>query len=332
MDISRPAVLISSVAIFALGCSSGSDSSPEMAPLTLTITDAPVNLAEVDQVCVDFNRITLHYAGEDDVLLDYNPLPSQVRSETHCTTGTWDGTLPVPPIKLDALGGPLTVALAESMQVPVGRITWIRLHFTGGSFVRDDLGGEHDLRCPSCDVTDNNDGRGFKLNRAFAVTTEGLAVTVDVDLHKSLHQNASGYVLRPTARIEVDETLGTIAGDVHEGIINSAGGMPFSGTDVDTGCAVYIYAGHDTTPEDHYDGSTVISTARVRYDLASGLYGYAAGALFGGTEGAPERYTAALTCDGDDPLVNELDTEVVFTEGQNADVVARQTETINFLP
>jgi hypothetical protein len=303
-----------------------------MAPLSLTITDAPVNLAEVDQVCVAFNRITIHYAGNEDVIVDYNPLPSQVSSETHCVIGTWDGTLPVPPIRLDALGGPLTVALAESKQVPVGRITWIRLHFTGNSFILDNMGGQHDLRCPSCDVTDNNDGRGFKLNRTFPVTSGGLAVTVDVDLTKSLHQDANGYVLRPTARIEVDETLGTIAGDVHEDVISSAGGLAYSGIDLDTGCAVYIYEGHDTSPEDHHDGSTVVSTARVRYELASGLYRYAAGALLGGTEGTPEPYTAALTCDSDDPLVDELDTEVVFTAGQNADVVAGQTAPIHFVP
>lgn len=332
MNILRPVLLVLITAALLAGCGSSSNSSSETATLTLTITDAPVNITDIDQVCIDFNRITVHYASAPEVILDYNPLPSQVTPETHCTVGTWDGTQPVPPVRLDALGGPLTVALAESMQVPVGRSTWIRLHFTGGSFIRDVMGGQHDLRCPSCDVTDNNDGRGFKLNRTLNVTSGGLAVTVDVDLHKSLHQDANGYVLRPTARIEVDETLGTIAGDVHEDVISGAGGLLFSGTDLDTGCAVYIYAGHDAIPDDHHDGSTVVSTARVRYDPTSGLYGYAAGALFGGTEGTPELYTAALTCDLDDPLVDELDAEVVFTAGQNGDVVAGQTASIDFLP
>ena len=110
----------------------------------------------------------------------------------------------VPPVRLDAQGGPLTVALAESLQIPVGRVTWIRLHFAGTSFVRDNVGAEHTLRCPSCDVTENNGGRGFKVNRTFEVTSDGLGVMVDIDLLKSLHEDSNGYALRPTARIEAE--------------------------------------------------------------------------------------------------------------------------------
>jgi hypothetical protein len=146
-------------------------------------------------------------------MLDYAPLPAQVAPETHCEDADrWDGSTPVPPVRLDALGGPLTIALAESLEVPIGRITWIRLHFDGGAYVTPSGGAQEPLRCPSCDVTDNNGGRGFKLNRTFEVTSGGLALTVDIDLNKSLHRDANGYVLRPTARIEVDSLLGSVAG------------------------------------------------------------------------------------------------------------------------
>ena len=319
------------VATSLAACGGGGSSSPETGPLTLRVTDSPIDASTIDRVCIDFTRITVHYAGQDDVVLDYAPLPSQVSPATHCVTGVWTGGTPVPPVRLSALGGPLTVALAESLQIPVGRVTWIRLHFAGGSYVLDNAGGQHELRCPSCDVTDNNDGRGFKLNRTFEVTGSGLAVTVDVDLLKSLHENTSGYVLRPTARIELDETLGTIAGTVGEGAIKAQVGVPYSGATIETGCAVYVYAGHDVTPDDHYEGSPVVSTARVRYDIVSGLYRYAAGALSGGTAATPAQYTAALTCDADDPVMNAT-TEVVFTAAQNANVVAGQTATIDFLP
>ena len=215
------------VATSLLACGGGGSSSPETGPLTLRVTDSPIDASTIDGVCIDFTRITVHYAGQDDVVLNYAPLPSQVSPATHCVTGgVWTGGTPVPPVRLSALGGPLTVALAESLQIPVGRVTWIRLHFAGGSYVLDSAGGQHELRCPSCDVTDNNDGRGFKLNRTFEVTGSGLAVTVDVDLLKSLHENTSGYVLRPTARIELDETLGTIAGTVDAAVITG-------------GCAVF---------------------------------------------------------------------------------------------
>ena len=310
-------------------CSGGGDSPPQTAPLTLRVTDSPIDPALVDAVCVRFSRITVHYAAEQDVALDYNPLPSQVGPATHCMTGSvWNGQTPVPPVRLSALGGPLTVALAESLQVPVGRVTWIRLHFATGSYVLETNGGEHPLACPSCEPTENNSGRGFKLNRTFEVESGGLALTVDIDLLKSLHENSAGYVLRPTARIENTAELGTIAGVVDEDLIPPGSRY---GTTRETGCAVYVYEGHGAAVDDHHPNSTAVSSARVRFNEALGNYGYAAGALPGGTVAQPALYTVALTCDADDPLLDET-TEVRFTLGQNASVVMGQTTTAGFEP
>jgi len=318
------------VATVLSACSGGSDSSPQTAPLTLQVTDAPIDLTEIDAVCIAFNRITVHYAGQEEVTLEYNPLASQVNDETHCLTGTvWDGLPPVPPVRLSALGGSLTVALAESLLVPVGRITWVRLHFTDNSYVLDNTGGEHPLRCPSCEPTDNNTGRGFKLNRTFEVASGGLALTIDVDLLKSLHEDSTGYVLRPTARVENTAALGTIAGTVDEALVGST----YDGLTTETGCAVYVYEGHGITPDDHYANSPVFSTARVRYtdllgDLASR---YAAGALPGGTAAQPTPYTVALTCDADDPEADDQSGAVNFTGAQDVDVVAGQTTPADFV-
>ena len=318
------------VATVLSACGGGGDSSPQTAPLTLQVTDAPIDLTQIDAVCIAFNRITVHYAGQEEVTLDYNPLASQVKPETHCLTGTvWDGSPPVPPVRLSALGGPLTVALAESLQVPVGRITWVRLHFTDDSYVRDDTGGEHRLLCPSCEPTDNNTGRGFKLNRTFEVASGGLALTIDVDLLKSLHEDSTGYVLRPTARIENTAALGTIAGTVDAGLVGST----YDGTTIETGCAVYVYEGPGITPDDHYLSSPVFSTARVRYtDLLGEIASrYAAGALPGGTVAQPARYTIALTCDADDPEADDQSGAVMFTGAQDVEVVAGQTTTADFV-
>lgn len=327
MKTMERAALAMVVATVLSACGGGGGSSPQTAPLTVQVTDAPIDPTEIDAVCIAFNRITVHYAGQEEVTLDYNPLASQVKPETHCLTGTvWSGEPPVPPVRLSALGGPLTVALAESLQVPVGRITWVRLHFTDNSYVLDNAGGEHDLLCPSCEPTDNNTGRGFKLNRTFEVPSGGLALTVDVDLLKSLHEDSTGYVLRPTARIENTAALGTIAGTVDGGLVGST----YDGTTIETGCAVYVYAGHGTTPDDHYLDSPIVSTARVRYAETFGDYRYAAGALPGGTVAVPQPYTVALTCDADDPLVDDPSDVVVFTGAQDADVVTGQTATVSF--
>ena len=65
----------------------------------------------------------------------------------------------------------------------------------------------------------------------------------------------------------------------------------------------------------------------MKFDTATSAYRYAIGALVGGATSAPEPYTVAVTCDADDP---EADESLNFTEGQNADVVAGQTETADF--
>jgi len=315
-------------------CDGGSDA-PQTAPLTLRVTDAPVDPGTIDRVCVQFSGLTVHYASDSEVQLAYAPLPAQVSSTTHCLSGSsWSGQGTPPPVRLNALGGALTVALAESLQVPVGRVTWIRLHFVpGGSFLVESAGGQQDLRCPSCEVTDNNQGRGFKLNRSFEVASSGIAVTVDVDLSKSLHLDGNGYVLRPTARLELDTTIGTIAGTVADTTIMGLGGDLYTGSTIETGCAVYVYAGADRIPDDHHDASPVVTAARVRFDVASTAYRFAAGAL-PDDEVGPEPYTVALTCSLDDPLVDQPPMDqpnpVVFGAPQNVGVNAGATVLVNF--
>lgn len=322
-------VLLLSLAATSLAGCGGGGSSQTTAPLTLSVTDSAIDSTTLQGVCIQFTSITVHYAGQPgDVSLPYEPLPSQVTPDTHCVTSAWNGTDPVPPVRLDALGGALTVALADSLQVPIGRITWIRLHFSdSGSYVVDALTGQQVVSCPSCEVTDNNTGRGFKLNRTFEVTSGGIALTVDIDLRSSMGKDSTGFFLRPTARIATDDTLGTIAGEVSSSLIPMD--KLYNGQTTETGCAVYVYAGHGATPVDFYDGSPVVTTARVRYDTVSGTYRYAAGALVDSDAPGPEPYTVALTCDADDPLMMG---GVGFTGTQDADVTAGTTWSAPFPP
>jgi hypothetical protein len=335
-------LLIPSFLLLSACHGGGGDDSPATAPLSVRITDAPANAADIDRVCLAIGGITVHYAGGEDVVLDYDPLPSQVRSETHCipegTTWDRDMTPDVPAVKMNALGGSLTVALVDSLQVPQGRITWIRLHLVpGGSYLAENGGAEYamaddsmapnSLRCPSCEVTDNNQGRGFKLNRTFEVTSDGLAVTIDLDLGVSLHEDVNGYVLRPTARIERDDMVGTITGAVDDVLIGDNGGVLFNGgTNPDTGCAVYVFREDNmgnVTLDDFHADSLVITTARVR--MVDARYAYAAGALPEGT------YTVAFTCDQDDPLTDE--TDVNFPASRSGvRVTAGQTTSMVDLP
>ncbi|MEN8108311.1 MAG: DUF4382 domain-containing protein [Pseudomonadota bacterium] len=327
-------IVVTGIALLLSACGGGGGGgSAGTGELTVSVTDTPINESEIAAVCIAFSRITVHHTNSGDIVMPYNPSPPQVAPETHCMDmPVWDGVLPVPPVRLDALGGPVTVALAESIQVPEGRVTWVRLHLIPGeSYIEDNIGAQHDLICPSCEPTDNNQERGFKLNRTFEVPADvHIAMMVDIDLRKSLTQQGGSdtYVLRPTARMDPDADLGTVAGEVNETVITSLGGTTYTGSDIDTGCAAYAYAGHNTPPDDYYHpGSPVINTASVKYDTAMGVYRYAMGALVGGTASTPEPYTIALTCDADDPEANN---SLTFTAGQNADVVAGETWTTNF--
>jgi hypothetical protein len=336
-----PWLLAATVGLLGACSHGGGDST---APLSISLTDAPIDTTNIDRVCISFNRVTLHYASGEDVEVDYSPPPALVTSDTHCLEdgGVWDGADPVPPVRLDALSGELTVALVESTLVPTGLVTWIRLHFLqDASYVWEiDPNVSVDLSCPSCEVTDNdNDGRGFKLNHPFEITEAGLALTVDVELTQSLlHMNSMGYVLRPVTRVELDATLGTISGTVASELLaaDALDGSTYGdgNTDVDTGCSVYVYP-DGTLAADDYDmedpAAPVITSSRVRYNLDTGEYVYAAGALEAGD------YGLAVTCDMDDPEVDEMvselpDTggEVVFTSVQGATVVAGQRTTLNF--
>jgi Domain of unknown function (DUF4382) len=324
--------------LIVAGCSGGGSGASATGPFSLQVVDAPLDPSLIDRVCIAFSAITVHYAGNPDARLDYEPLTSQVSPATHCTSG-WDGTLPAPPVRLDALSGALTVHLVDSLEIPTGRATWIRLHFADGSYVVENGGGVVPLQCPSCEITDNNTGRGFKLNRTFEVTSAGLSLIADVDLRQSLlHENAGGYVLRPTVRVELNSRQGTISGSVAGAVITDRGGTAFTGGDTDTGCAVYVFPDDGSDLDDfHYgsndQGSNVVTTASVRY---IGLpdpdaYAYAAGALPVNEDGTARNYRVALTCDLDDPLTDDDGIDVFFTAPVTTSVSAGQTSDVDFM-
>jgi hypothetical protein len=140
-------------------------------------------------------------------------------------------------------------------------------------------------------------------------------------------------VLRPTARIEVDGSLGTIAGGVATDLLTLLGGEVYMGGDTDTNCAAYVFPDDGSDPDDfHYDGSNVVATAPVRYTTANAIfaYAYAAGALPVADNGDPLNYRVALTCDDDDPLDDDMIDMVELTGLQQVEVTAGQTAIANF--
>jgi hypothetical protein len=137
-------------------------------------------------------------------------------------------------------------------------------------------------------------------------------------------------MLRPTARIENTAALERSPARCTP---RSSAGRAECRIRHDPGdrCAVYVCEPR-RAPDDFNDGSLVIAAARVLYSVSLGQYRYAVGALPAGTTAAPTPYSVALTCDVDDPMVDDTSAVVTFTAGTNADVVIGQTTTVDFAP
>jgi hypothetical protein len=324
------------MALLLSACGGGGGGGAGTGALSVSVTDSPV-LEDVD-VCIHFTGITMHHTDGDLIQIPYD-------SSTYYddTDGCVNNVASDDPnaennaIALSSLQGALSVSLMESADVKAGRYTWIRLDVDESlSYVMDSL-GQHNLICPSCD----GEQSGLKLNQEITVPEGGASdFMIDVDLGKSLNKDPSGiYKLRPILRlVDLTET-GMIAGSVAGTLVASMI------SDTDTGSKVYIYAGHDITPDDYHETDNVLTSAKVLYDPVSMSYKYVAAYLPADSTTAPTPYSVALTCNMDDPEVDQgndpsstTNGDVIFNDGlndgmgQNADAYTNQTTVVNFPP
>ena len=319
------------LALSLSACGGGSDGS-DTGSLSVGVTDLPVT-EDVD-VCVHFTGITLHHSDGDLIEIPYDP--STYDDATDCTDNVASG-MPGSEnntVALSALQGELSVQLVDTETVKAGRYNWIRLDFDSSLSYVLDSEGKQDLSCSSCDGQS-----GLKLNRGIVVPAGGEAdFMVDVELAKALNKQSSGdYKLRPTLRlVDLSET-GKVTGTVAASLI------PRMVSDTDTGCKVYVYAGHDVIPDDYHDADNVLTSAKVLYDSTSMTYEYVAAFLPTDSTAGPTLYTVALTCDADDididqnnDAANPTGNDVIFTDetrsAQNVDVVTDQTTSVHFPP
>jgi hypothetical protein len=312
----------------------GGGGSTSTGSLSLGVTDSPV--LENVAVCIHFTSVTLHHSDGDLITIPYES--STYYDASDGCTGNVDpavGDASHNAVALSQLQGVLSVQLMNAQQVKAGRYTWIRLDVDESLSYVVDSGGQQNLSCPSCSPNQS----GLKLIQGITVPAGGEAnFMIDIDLAKSLNKGPSGdYTLRPTLRLVDLTQTGAIAGSVNGSLI------PGMISATDTGCSVYVYAGHDVTPDDIHDGDNVLTTAKVLYDSSSMSYKYAAAYLPTNTSTDPTPYTVALTCDADDPAVDQNNdpsnmsgNDVIFTDGvnkgtgKNADVYTNQTTIVDF--
>lgn len=293
-------IAAASMALMLSGCDSSDSSSSSTGSLSLSVTDAPVDMA--DNVYVEFSGVEAKPAEGKSITFDFTE-----RCEDDPASCQID---------LLALNSGSSEQILTDEEVPAGKYNWLRLMVKAEEGVKDSYividGKEHELRIPSGAKT------GLKLNHGFVVPAGGVgSFTVDFDLRKSVHEASAGdYVLRPTLRIVDNNETGTLSGSIDDSF--------FAGGDC-TG-AVYVFpAGTADAPDDEDGegfGPDPITSALVEND---GEYNYNVSFLAEGD------YLVAFTCDAaaDEP---EVDNDTVsFLSEETISIIAGSDTVYDFL-
>ena len=300
---------VTSIAALLVACGGGGgDESASTGSLSLSVADAPVDMADV--VVVEFTGVELQHSGGDRIIFDFTTESDGVEPDGPCVV---DPT--ACQIDLLALTDGASEFLLKDEVVPSGKYNWARLLVKAELGVRDTyimVGGmEYEMIIPSGAKS------GLKLNRGFVVPAGGEAdFTIDFDLRKSVnnpegltYMGADVYKLRPTLRTVDNAEVGVLMGNVDSALITD-------------GCsgAVYVFnAGATPDDEDGDDGDPITS------GLLKDDYSYKVPYL------AEGEYLAAFTCDAEIDLAG-TDEAVVFSSESPVTITAGQNTTQNFPP
>ena len=285
--------------LMVAACGGGDGSSAKTGDVSVSLTDSPV--ADAEKVVVTVSGLAFKADGAAPELV-----------ETFA------------PRQIDLLQyqqGNVAVLL-EDTPMPAGRYQWLRLIIDTVPNVQDSyiqlVGGE------MCELTVPSGAEsGLKMMRPIDVPAGGsLALTIDFDLHKSVHAPpgqasgacAAGYLLRPTLRLVNDANVGAIAGTVD---FTAVGSVP-------EGCEprVHVYEG-SVVPDDEEvttPGADVDAMSIIDVDIP-------AGSLTGNFRAAfipAGNYVAAFTCDVD----TDADEDLVF-EPEGGELVTVQNNLIS---
>lgn len=289
------------LSVVLAACGGGSDAPVEQTGIiSIAITDATVD--EVTEVNVQFSGVTLKPQSGEEIEVSFDP-PKD--------------------FDLLTLTGGMTAELLPDTRVPVGRYNWIRLAvnaefdnvFDSYAIVPE---GQVELRVPSGSQS------GLKLVSGFTVTqNQSTNIVIDWDLRKALSDpiGQPGLHLRPALRVTDMAAYGTLTGMVAEALVSDESCS--NDLAMDTGNAVYVYAGVVDTAGDIGDAANDPLTTATVTQSESGTYVYEVNFLSVG------EYTAAFTCqaDDDDP---ETDDDVEFPVSHTFAIEDGATTVVDF--
>ena len=286
--------------------SSGSDSvssigdglSGDRPGLTLRLTDAPFD--EAVGVMLTFVEVRMRKKGGGGwVSIDLSDNPQQ--------------------IDLAALQGIKSAPLLFDKDVPYDDYDELRLILDTTTPMANMItlsgGGTPELKIPS------SASSGIKIKGDFTVSdTMPTLLVVDVDLRQSIKQTGPDYIMNPVVRLVNGNDFGHKRGIVDPVLLTAAS---CSDAFVDTYNSVYVYNGHNVTPDDINQKSNKnvdpLTTTRIVYDGATSSYLYEAAFLPAGD------YTIAFTCNANlDDL--DKDDDLKFFNKQNVTIKLNDTK------
>jgi hypothetical protein len=301
-NLAKATPIYAALAAAALATACGGGSGSNTGRVSVSLTDMPVDHAEQVVIAVTGVAFKPEGAGPEQVV-DFSPRA----------------------IDLLQYQNGLTAVLLQDTPMEAGRYQWLRLIVDTEPNVRDSYividGQECELNVPSGAQS------GLKMHRPIDVPAGGsLALTVDFDLHQSIHTPpgqasdacATGYVLRPTLRLVNDADVGAIDGTVS-----------FDSGTVPAECQANVYLYEGTVVPDDSEDETAASPdvdpfAVVSVDIPDGSVTgtYQAAFIPAGD------YTAAFTCDED----TAADESLVFVppEGTLVTVQNNLISTVDF--
>lgn len=235
-------------------------------------------------------------------------------------SGGWV-SIPVNPAqKIDVaqLQGTKTAELLLDVEAEAGDYDELRLLVdTSGMANTVELtsGGVFNLTIPS------GSSSGLKVKGDFSISDmRPTSLIVDIDLRQSIIAAGPNFILQPVMRLVDSNSFGHVRGIVDASLLTAP---TCSDALADTFNAVYVYQGHNVSPEDidqqSNPGTNPVATTNITYDSSTAEYIYEAAFL------PPGDYTIALTCNADDENLDEDDDDLNFFNVRNITVQVNNT-------
>ncbi|MGI3036815.1 DUF4382 domain-containing protein [Vibrio diabolicus] len=312
MNSMKIGLISASIAVALIGCNSDSDSVSTMTPVTLSVSDAPID--DVSEVVITYNKVAflpldggtpqvfdVYKTDEEGNLVDEdgNPLP--------------EGEDPLPlSVNLLNFQGSDAQELVDDEPIPTGNYKLCVFANDGDhpnypSYVIDEATGNQipltvkgDGACPQGVGKDPDSGVLF-FNNTFAVNPDNNEFVVEFDLRRGLKDGTSqneGYSIQRTSVTLINTvTTGEIQGDVAT--------LTYQSCETDTPSAngyahaIYLYEGNiaeeNMGPFAGAEGQAMpIAAANVVQDVDDANYEYEFGFVEPGT------YSVGYTCTAND--------------------------------